>query len=144
MSSSGAGPSAQPPVPLVGLSLAALRAFVARHAGRSILPTEEEVVVAAARRQPAPVAAQFETLTTALVVTRVIKPAMAPKRCSYAELLQAQARLRRAAVAARAHKGCAHAARRSRCRGAPKQTGGRTWRAPPCSCRTPGHTCLPT
>ena len=73
---------ALPPVPSEGLSLAALRAFAAAHAGTThVLSPDAE---------PVP----FEQLTTAQVCDTVIKPATLVDgvSCTYAELLQAQAR----------------------------------------------------
>jgi hypothetical protein len=70
------------PVPQLGVSLAAVRAFAAAHAGRSFSPAREEG--ADARALP------FEELSTAQVVLRVVKPATADARCSYAELLLTQ------------------------------------------------------
>ena len=69
-----------------GLSLQALSAFAAAHAGSAPLPTEQEAVWAEAAGAAPPAAVRFEQLTTAQVVLRVIKPATAAARCSYVEL----------------------------------------------------------
>jgi len=82
-----------PPVPLEGLSLAALRAFVEEHRGRTF-----EVPSNAGAAASHTVTLPFEQLTTAQVVHGVIKPASAlgvagkGVPCSYAELLLAQVR----------------------------------------------------
>jgi hypothetical protein len=85
----------RPAVPSVGLSLAAIRAFAAAHAGEELEPAAAEAAQAAADGSPTPVAQRFEALTTAQVVHRVIKPATAHTQGSYAELLLQQARRRR-------------------------------------------------
>lgn len=79
---------ALPPVPREGLSLAALRAFAAKHAGTAHRPYPD------AAKEP------FEQLTTAAVCAAVIKQATlgagaGGANCTYAELLQAQVRARR-------------------------------------------------
>ena len=76
---------ALPPVPHEGLSLAALRAFAAEHAGK------------AHKLHPDAVAVPFEKLTTAEVCAAVIKPATRTSgadgvHCTYAELLLKQVR----------------------------------------------------
>jgi hypothetical protein len=92
-----AGASPQPRgVPREGLSLAALRAFAAAHAGREYtLQTDDGAVTL-----------PFEQLTTAQVVEAVVQPAtrkdaldslagggLSGSDCTYAELLLAQARV---------------------------------------------------
>ena len=79
----GAAPAmaALPPVPREGLSLAALREFADKHAGKT-----HEV-----DQQPVP----FEKLTTSQVCAALIKPATLTSgaggtHCTYAELLLAQ------------------------------------------------------
>jgi hypothetical protein len=71
-------------VPRCGLSLRAIRAFAAAHAGTLCAPAADEDSSAAAL--------PFDELTTAQVVQRVIKPATAHTGGSYAELLLQQAR----------------------------------------------------
>ena len=76
---------ALPDVPREGLSLAALRAFADAHAGTTHAVHPDA--------QPLP----FEQLTTAQVCAAVVKPATLAggphgASCTYAELLQAQAR----------------------------------------------------
>ena len=78
---------ALPPVPREGLSLAALRAFAAEHAGT------------AHRLQPGADKVPFEQLTTAQVCAAVVIPATEGKgadgaHCTYAELLLKQVRMR--------------------------------------------------
>ena len=79
------------PVPREGLSLAALRAFAAAHAGRPF-------AVCAPGNAASPADSKlFEALTTAEVVEAVVKPETQGKGpsgddCTYAELLLAQAR----------------------------------------------------
>jgi hypothetical protein len=82
---------AVPPVPREGLSIAALRAFAEQHKGAVCEPTEAERAFAQRERKPAPTALPFATLSTAQVVSRVIKPATKHKHCSYAELLRGKA-----------------------------------------------------
>jgi len=76
-----------------GLSLAALRAFARAYAGQRF------AVPGAGGGAGATVA--FEELTSGQVLELVIKPATAAEGCSYAALLIAQARARRAAPRAR-------------------------------------------
>jgi hypothetical protein len=87
-----AAASPQPGVPREGLSLDALRAFAAAHAGLEYtLQTKD-----------GPVSLRFEQLTTAQVVDVIVKPATEKRGahagaggggdCTYAELLLAQAR----------------------------------------------------
>ena len=68
-------------VPTDGLSLAALRAFVAEHSaeGRTFAPAPCEA--ADARSLP------LSELTTTQVCDRIIKPATAERRCAYSTLL---------------------------------------------------------
>ena len=88
----GAGAAELPPVPREGLSLAALYAFAAAHAGQSFSVSAPDDAAAP------PVSKLFEALTTAQVVEAVIKPETQGKGpggddCTYAELLLAQARM---------------------------------------------------
>ncbi len=69
-------------LPQVGVSLAAVRAFVAEHAGLIFEPAPEERSVPGV--QPLP----FEALSTEQVVWRVVKPFTAATGVSYAEQLQ--------------------------------------------------------
>ena len=128
-------------VALVGISPEAVRAFVAENAGKLFEPSAEERASegAAAREQ------RFEELSTAQVVSRVIKPATASSRCSYAQLLQSRVRAcaLHEAGAARAAAGALPkplatlpSARRTRA----TPLAGHTWNAPRCSCRTRGTT----
>ena len=94
-----------PPVPREGLSLAALRAFAAAHAGQFF------AVRAPGDAAALPVSKLFEALTTAEVVEVAVKPATlragpGGDDCTYAELLLAQARAGAACVA------CARVSRR--------------------------------
>ena len=105
-----AGPGAQlPPVPHQGLSLAALRAFAAKHAAHPI-------TVAAHDGAGAPqVTLPFGELTTAQVVAAIIKPATRCDKCTYAALLGTRVRgagSRGAAAALRRFAGCAGRQRR--------------------------------
>jgi hypothetical protein len=98
-----------PAVALDGVSLAALRAFAAAHAG-------QRFTLASGSTLP------FEALTTTQVVEAVVKPATqhagaGGTPCSYAQLLREQARARNGCCAARTayHRpGPAHALARSR------------------------------
>jgi hypothetical protein len=95
-------------VPTDGVSLSALREFVAAHAGCTLPPAAEEVRAWEVQPHdggghcdaPPPAPLLFEALTTAQVVARVVKPATAATGGSYAELLRARATLRRDADAA--------------------------------------------
>lgn len=69
-------------LPQVGVSLAAVRAFVTEHAGRVFQPAPEE------RSEPGAQPLPFEALSTEQVVWRVVKPATAATGVSYAEQLQ--------------------------------------------------------
>jgi hypothetical protein len=82
---------AVPPVPREGLSIAALRAFAEQHNGAVCEPTEAERAFAQRERKPAPTALPFAALSTAQVVSRVIKPATEHMQGSYAELLRGKA-----------------------------------------------------
>ena len=73
-----------PAAPSHGLSVAALRQFCKQHCGRSFLPAADESVDA--------VAEPFETLSSALVVLRIIRPLTAHSLRSYAEQLIQEAR----------------------------------------------------
>ena len=78
-------------MPREGLSLAALRAFAAAHAGQSFSVRASDGTAAP------PVSKLFEALTTAEVVEAVVKPATlragpGGDDCTYVELLLAQAR----------------------------------------------------
>ena len=88
----GGGAVELPPVPREGLSLAALRAFAAAHAGKSFAMHESDDAAVP------PVSKVFEALTTAEVVEAVVKPETLRAGpdgddCTYAELLLAQARM---------------------------------------------------
>jgi hypothetical protein len=78
-------------VPREGLSIAALRAFAEQHMGAVCEPTEAERAFAERERKPVPKALPFAALSTAQVVSRVIKPATAHTHGSYAELLRGKA-----------------------------------------------------
>jgi hypothetical protein len=115
--------------PLVGLSLAAVRAFVAAHAGRIFEPAEAEL---ASGDDSALCALPFEELTSAQVALRVVKPATAHTLGSYAEML-----LNQACGGAEARVFCAaDDAAHSRRRTTP---GVRSSRRPPSACRTHGR-----
>ena len=91
---------ALPPVPRLGLSLAALRAFAAKHAGTAHRPHPDAAKV------------QFEQLTTAQVCAAVVKPATqgagdGGAHCTYAELLLKQVRRARGYCVASARRACA-------------------------------------
>ena len=83
----------EPPsdVPRCGLSITAICAFADAHAGCVFAPALEELAEAEKRNLQRPVPLSFEELTTAQVVQRVVKPATAAARCSYADQLLQQA-----------------------------------------------------
>ena len=118
-------------VPELGVSPAALLAFAAERAGRSYAPAPEEGTDA--------IELPFEELSTAQVVRRVVKPLTAAltaaRSCSYAQLLQSQARAgceRCLRARADAPGGC--------CRARATRLGGRTSAGLRCLFRTPGDT----
>jgi hypothetical protein len=76
-----------PAVPREGVSLAALRAFCAQHAGRTFAPSAGEAANAARSGDAPPKPLPFEALTTTQVCERAIKPATAATGLSYAEQL---------------------------------------------------------
>lgn len=128
---------ALPPVPLEGLSLAALRAFAKKHAG------------SAHRPQPDAAEEPFEQMTTTAVCQAIVKPATlgtgaGGSNCTYAQLLLAQVC---ASSASSTRHVAAVAPLRPRASDATLGTfraqptrASRTWRAPRTSCPTPGST----
>jgi hypothetical protein len=89
-------------VPRCGVSLAFLRAFLAKHAGRTVPPTALEAADAARFGQPPPCAAPFEALTTAQVKYRLVIPhaeAVDPRAAYAQQMLRADARDARGAPA---------------------------------------------
>jgi hypothetical protein len=81
-----AAPAADP-VPLLGISLAALHEFCAVHAGQLVPPAEGEAEDAARRGAPTPAPLPFDELTTGQVMYRLVKPVTASAACSYNEML---------------------------------------------------------
>ena len=74
-------------VPRVGISVAALRAFVAQHETSCPPPTAWEQAFADEKKLPPPRIQPFAELTTGQVCARVVRPATKELRVSYAELL---------------------------------------------------------
>ena len=79
--------SAAQQVPRVGISVEALRAFVAQHEASCPPPTAWERDFAHERKLPQPHAQPFAELTTGQVCARLVRPATKELRVSYAELL---------------------------------------------------------
>lgn len=123
------------PKAVLGVSMAALRAFTAEYAGKTFKASHEERAGDGADLRSLP----FAEMRTEQVVAHVIKPATAHARCSYADMLLKKARTRRLRASGAA--GCLHPSEADA--GVPDSARAtrratRTWELPRFSCRTRG------